>query len=50
MGAMHSFTPVIVGSMYGRTSVVSFFDVHPSGFMTHAKSGWGEVGFVYGKY
>ena len=42
-GCMASLTPVIVGSMQGRTSVVSFLPVHPRGLITLTKDGWGIV-------
>jgi hypothetical protein len=47
---MQSFTPVMLGSRYGRTSLVSFFGVQPKGLMTWTKEGCGIVGGKSGKY
>ena len=45
---MAEFTPVIVGSKYGRTSVESLFCVQPSGFIVVTKRGSGVYGSVSG--
>ena len=49
-GSMQSFKPVMVGSTYALTSVVSFFVVHPKGCKIYTKCGWGSVGDELGKY
>ena len=47
-GVMAEFTPVIVGSKYGRTSVELLLCVQPSGFIEVTKCGWGVYGSVSG--
>lgn len=49
-GVIDSLTPVIVGFVYGRTSVESFLVVQPSGLMVETKLGCGVNGSKSGKY
>ncbi len=41
-------TPDYDGSRYGRSSVVSFLEVHPKGLITDTKLGWGKLGLWVG--
>ena len=47
-GIIAMLIPVMVGSRYGRTSVVSFLVVQPSGLIVRTKAGCGSYGLCYG--